>query len=124
MRLWDELSREINRDLRFRRCGLVYAMHDEAVLAGWEKWREIAREYDVDTQVLSRAELAQRVPEARDKWVGGTFSERDGKAEPALAVPAIAEGARALSATIHQQCAARAVYLKSSAIAGVHTEKG
>lgn len=124
MRLWDELTREINRDLGFRRCGLVYATHDEAVLAGWENWRKIAQEYGVDTQVLSRAELAQRVPEARDKWVGGTYSERDGKAEPALAVPAIAEGAKALGATIHQHCAARGIDLQNGAIAGVETERG
>jgi glycine/D-amino acid oxidase-like deaminating enzyme len=124
MRLWDELTRDIGRDLGFRRCGLVYATHDEAVLAGWEKWREVAREYGVDTQVLSRAELADRVPEARDRWVGGTYSERDGKAEPALAAPAIAEGARALGATVHQECAARGIDLANGRIVGVHTEKG
>lgn len=124
MRLWDELTRDIGRDLGFRRCGLVYATHDEAVLAGWERWREVAREYGVDTQVLSRAELADRVPEARDKWVGGTYSERDGKAEPALAAPAIAEGARALGATIHQECAARGIDLANGRVVGVHTEKG
>lgn len=124
MRLWDELTRDIGRDLGFRRCGLVYATHDEAVLAGWEKWREVAREYDVDTRLLSRTELAKRVPEARDKWVGGTYSERDGKAEPALAAPAIADGARALGATIHQECAARALDVANGKIVGVHTEKG
>ncbi|RWO21964.1 FAD-binding oxidoreductase [Mesorhizobium sp.] len=124
MRLWDELTRDINRDLGFRRCGLVYATHDEAVLAGWERWREVAREYEVDTRMLSRAEVAERVPEARDKWVGGTYSDRDGKAEPALAAPAIADGARALGATIHQECAARALDLANGKIAGVHTEKG
>lgn len=124
MRLWDELTRDINRDLGFRRCGLVYATHDEAVLAGWESWREVAREFGVDTRVLSRAEVAERVPEARDKWVGGTYSARDGKAEPALAAPGIAEGARALGATIHQGCAARALDLANGKIVGVHTEKG
>jgi glycine/D-amino acid oxidase-like deaminating enzyme len=124
MRLWDELTRDINRDLGFRRCGLVYATHDEAVLAGWERWREVAREYEVDTRMLSRAEVAERVPEARDKWVGGSYSDRDGKAEPALAAPAIADGARALGATIHQECAARALDLANGKIAGVHTEKG
>ena len=124
MRLWDELTREIDQDLGFRRCGLVCATHDEAVLAGWERWREIAREYDVATQILSRAEVAARVPEARDKWVGGTFAGRDGKAEPALAGPAIANGARALGATIHQGCAARSIDLTNGKIAGVNTEKG
>lgn len=124
MRLWDELTRDINRDLGFRRCGLVYATHDEAVLAGWASWREVAKEFGVDTRLLSRAEVAERVPEAREKWVGGTYSVRDGKAEPALAAPGIAEGARALGATIHQGCAARALDLANGAIVGVHTEKG
>lgn len=124
MRLWDELTRDINRDLGFRRCGLVYATHDEAVLAGWESWREVAKEFGVETRLLSRAEVAERVPEARGKWVGGTYSVRDGKAEPALAAPGIAEGARALGATIHQGCAARALDLANGKIVGVHTEKG
>ena len=124
MRLWDELTRDINRDLGFRRCGLVYATHDKAVLAGWENWRSLAKEFGVDTRVLSRAEVAERVPEARDKWVGGIYSPRDGKAEPALAAPAIAEGARALGATIHQGCAARELDVVNGRIAGVHTEKG
>ena len=68
--------------------------------------------------------MAERVPEARDKWVGGTYSERDGKAEPALAAPAIADAARVQGATIHQGCAARALDLTNGKIAGVHTEKG
>jgi glycine/D-amino acid oxidase-like deaminating enzyme len=124
MRLWDELTRDINSDLGFRRCGLVYATHDAAVLAGWENWGALAKEFGVDARVLSRAEVAERVPEARDKWVGGIYSARDGKAEPALAAPAIAEGARALGATIHQGCAARALDLANGKVAGVHTEKG
>ncbi|MDE2489033.1 MAG: FAD-binding oxidoreductase [Alphaproteobacteria bacterium] len=124
MRLWDELTRDINRDLGFRRCGLVYATHDPAVLAGWESWSEVAKEFGVETRSLSRAEVAERVPEARDKWVGGVYSARDGKAEPALAAPAIAEGARALGATIHQECAARGLDLANGRIVGVHTEKG
>jgi len=56
--------------------------------------------------------------------VGGTYSVRDGKAEPALAAPAIAEGARERGATIHQDCAVRALELANGKIVGVHTEKG
>jgi glycine/D-amino acid oxidase-like deaminating enzyme len=124
MRLWDELTLEIGRDLGFRRCGLVYATHNDATLAGWERWREVAREFGVDTRMLSRAEVAERVPETQHKWVGGTYSAQDGKAEPAFAAPRIAEGARALGATIHQGCAARGLELANGKVVGVHTEQG
>ena len=40
-------------------------------------------------------------------WLGGIHSPTDGRAEPAFAVPALAEGARRLGATLVQDCAAR-----------------
>jgi glycine/D-amino acid oxidase-like deaminating enzyme len=124
MRLWDTLAQEIGRDLGFRRCGLVYATYDEAALAAWEAWRTVAKEFHVDTRMLSAAGAAERIPETRRKWVGGLHSVQDGKAEPALAAPALAEGARALGATIHQQCAAHGLELANGRVVGVHTEKG
>ena len=124
MRLWDELSTEIGRDLGFRRCGLLYATHDAAALAQWEAWRPVAKEFGVDTRMLSAAQAAERIPQTRRTWLGGMHSVNDGKAEPALAAPALAEGARALGATIHQQCAAYGLEIANGGVAGVHTEKG
>ncbi len=124
MQLWDNLAAEIGRDLGFRRCGLFYATDDEAVLAQWEKWQPIGKQAGVETHILSAAQIAEHVPEARRKWVGGVHSANDGKAEPALAAPALAAGAQALGATIHQQCAARSLDIANGRVVGVHTEKG
>ncbi|MCF8709979.1 NAD(P)/FAD-dependent oxidoreductase [Rhizorhapis sp. SPR117] len=124
MNLWDQLANEIGRDLGFRRTGLVYATFDEQALAQWESWLPVAREFGVNTRMLSAAEAAERVPETRHKWRGGLHSVDDGKAEPSLAAPVLALGARANGATIHQACAARTLDITNGRIAGIHTEAG
>lgn len=124
MRLWDNFADEVGRDLGFRRCGLFYATDREDVLAQWASWQPIGTASGVTTHMLSAAEIAQHIPETRRKWIGGVHSPNDGKAEPAIAVPVIAAAARALGATIHQQCAARRLDITNGRVVGVHTEKG
>ncbi|MBP7340116.1 FAD-binding oxidoreductase [Niveispirillum sp.] len=125
MSLWDGLAGEIGQDLGFRRTGLVYATDDAAMLASWEAWgKTTAREFGVETYMLNGAQAAQRIPETRRKWLGGLHSVTDGKAEPAWAAPALAEGARALGATVHQNCAVRGLDITNGRVSGVHTEKG
>ncbi|MER8769623.1 FAD-binding oxidoreductase [Mesorhizobium sp. M0092] len=124
MRLWEELTKEIGHDLGFRRCGLTYATNDPKRLAEWDKWREVARRFDVDTRMLTADEAAAAVPAAGGKWLGGVYAADDGKAEPWLAAPRIAEGARKHGATIHQNCAARGLDITNGQVSGVVTEKG
>ncbi|QQN74946.1 FAD-binding oxidoreductase [Croceicoccus sp. YJ47] len=124
MRLWDEFSNDLEHDVGFRRCGLVYATDNEAQLAGWSDWQPYGLDHGVDTRLLSAEEVRKLIPEAGRKWIGGVASPDDGKAEPAIAGPAIAMGARAHGATIHQNCAARALDVENGRVVGVHTEKG
>jgi glycine/D-amino acid oxidase-like deaminating enzyme len=124
MQLWDKFAPDIGRDLGFRRCGLTFATHSESTLAQWDHWSSIGDEFGVKSRVLSRSEAAALIPENKREWKGGLYVPEDGKAEPALAAPALAEGARALGATIHQNCAARALDLANGRVVGVHTEKG
>ena len=124
MRLWDGFAAELGRDLGFRRCGLFYATDNEAVLADWAAWHPFGLENGVDTRMLSSSDISEHIPATRRKWIGGVSSANDGKAEPAIAVPVLAEGAQALGATIHQRCAARALDIANGRIVGVHTEKG
>ena len=124
MRLWDVLAQEIGKDLGFRRCGLLYATDDSKQLAEWDRWRETARLFNIETRMLSAQEAAERIPATRRKWVGGLHNSADGKAEPALAAPALAAGARAHGATIHQNCAARRLDVVNRTVKGVYTEKG
>ncbi|MCT7378119.1 NAD(P)/FAD-dependent oxidoreductase [Chelativorans salis] len=125
LRLWDQLTEEIGQDLGFRRCGLVYATDNPKQLAEWEKWRETARQFNVNTRMLTAAEAGAAVPGGHGRnWLGGVNSVDDGKAEPWLAAPRIAEGARTHGATIHQDCAARGLDLTNGRVSGVVTEKG
>nr|WP_298112822.1 FAD-binding oxidoreductase [uncultured Pseudomonas sp.] len=124
LRLWDELTAQTGIDLGFRRCGLKYATHDAKQLAEWDAWQETARQFDINTRMLSPAEATAAIPAAGRQWLGGIHSVDDGKAEPALAAPGIAEGARALGASIHQNCAAYGLDITNGAVTGVITEKG
>ncbi|RVQ69621.1 FAD-binding oxidoreductase [Croceicoccus ponticola] len=124
MRLWDGFAADLNRDVGFRRCGLFYATDNEEVLAQWAEWHPFGLANGVETKMLSAAEIAERIPATQRKWIGGVSSPNDGKAEPAIAAPVIAEEARRLGATIHQGCAARSLDIANGRIVGVHTEKG
>lgn len=120
---WGTLAGEIGADLGFRREGLVYLTDNPAELASWEKWVAMARTYGVRSHLLSKAEASAVMP--GDKaWVGGVRSPTDGRAEPSMATPALAEAARRLGATIHQQCAARGMETEGGRISAVVTEHG
>ena len=124
MRLWDELTTETGHDLGFRRCGLRYATDNPAQLAEWEAWQEVARQFGVDSRMLSGEDAAAMIGSSGRTWLGGVHSVNDGKAEPALAAPLIAEGARARGATIHQNCLALGLDVTNGAVSGVVTERG
>jgi glycine/D-amino acid oxidase-like deaminating enzyme len=124
LELWDRFRQDIGQDLGFRRCGLVYASADAAQVAQWERWRETARQFGVDTRMLTGSEAASMIGSTSQQWRGGIHSVSDGKAEPALAAPILAEGARANGATVHQTCAARGLDITNGAVTGVITERG
>lgn len=122
--LWGELAVELGDDPGFRRTGLLYVTTKPEDLALWEAWTLKARDYQMHSRVLSAAEAKAMTPGSAVDWIGGVHSPSDGKAEPALAGPMIAEGARRHGASIHQNCAARGLDLEAGRVSGVVTEKG
>ena len=124
LELWGELDRELGVDTGFRRTGLVYVTTRPADLALWEAWTLRARDHQMHSRVLSAAEARAMTPGSTADWIGGVHSPTDGRAEPSLAGPAIAEGARRRGATIHQDCAARGLETEAGKVSGVVTEKG
>ena len=124
MRLWDEMTEDLGQDLGFRRCGLRYATDDPQQLAEWDSWRDVAKQFNVNTRMLSAKEANEMIPANGRTWLGGVHSIDDGKGEPAIAAPMIAEGARRYGATILQQCAARGMEITNGKVEAVITEKG
>lgn len=126
LRLWEEMTRDTGRDLGFRRSGLFYASDDPQQIATWEAWgKQCGHPFGVRTRMLDAQEAAGVMKGSGPrKWLGGVHSMDDGTAEPALAAPGIAEGARTFGATIHQDCAARGLDVTNGAVTGVFTERG
>ncbi|MNV41644.1 4-methylaminobutanoate oxidase (formaldehyde-forming) [compost metagenome] len=126
LRLWEELARDIGRDLGFRRTGLYWTSDNPQHLSDWEAWvKNVGLPFGVRTRMLTAAEASALVPAGGGtKLLGGIHSADDGTAEPSLAAPVIAEGARSLGATIHQECAARGLDITNGAVTGVVTERG
>jgi glycine/D-amino acid oxidase-like deaminating enzyme len=124
LQMWGDLSQELGLDTGFRRTGLIYVTTRPGDLAQWEAWTLKARDYQMHSHILSAAEAKAMTPGSTVEWLGGVHSPSDGRAEPALAGPAIAEGARKKGASIHQNCAVRGLDIAAGRVAGVITEKG
>jgi glycine/D-amino acid oxidase-like deaminating enzyme len=124
LEMWGGLNQELGAETGFRRTGLVYVTTKQSDLDAWVRWSDAAREMQMRSHALSPAEAKEMTPGSSENWIGGMHSPTDGRAEPALAVPAIAEGARKLGATIHQDCAARGIETSAGRVSGVVTEKG
>ncbi|ASY69695.1 NAD(P)/FAD-dependent oxidoreductase [Sinorhizobium fredii] len=124
LRRWEELSAEIGRDLGFRRTGILYCTKSEADIARWEKWGRAARIQGFHSQLLSASEANERASGGTSSWIGGVLSPTDGRAEPSLAVPAIAEAAKEKGVSLHQNCAVRGLDIVNRRVAGVWTERG
>jgi glycine/D-amino acid oxidase-like deaminating enzyme len=122
--IWEGLSKELGTDVSFRRTGLLFVTTKQADLDMWERWTNRAREYQVRSHILTAAEARAMTRGSTVDWIGGVHSPSDGRAEPAIAVPALAEGARRLGVSIHQNCAARGLEMEAGRVAGVVTEKG
>ena len=124
LRLWDRMNGTVEAETGFRTCGIMYLGESPEDLGRMENWLEHAREYQLDTRLIDGAEVQQLLPGLAKRWAGALYTPSDGRAEPQMAAPAIAEGARRRGATILQGCAVRGIETAAGRIAGVVTEKG
>jgi glycine/D-amino acid oxidase-like deaminating enzyme len=124
LRLWQGMNERVEAETGFRTCGIMYLSETAEELARLEPWLDHAREYQLDTRALSRAEVAELLPGSTKSWAGGLYTASDGKAEPQMAAPAIAAAARRHGAAVIQNCAARGIETAAGRVAAVVTEKG
>jgi glycine/D-amino acid oxidase-like deaminating enzyme len=124
LKLWRGMNQRTGRETGFRQAGIMYLCESEGQIAAQEAWLNDARQYQVQSHVLSGAALDDVLPGASAHFIGGLHTPTDGRAEPAHAAPAIAEAARALGVVIQTECAVRGLDLQAGRVAGVVTEKG
>ena len=124
LEIWKGLNAELGAETGFRPTGLLYVTTRREDFAQWEEWTLRAREYQMHSRILSAAEAKVMTPGSVPDWIGGVHSPTDGRGEPSLASPALAEAARKHGATIHQNCAARGLNMAAGKVSGVITEQG
>lgn len=123
-RLWRELASETNVDIGLKTGGVTYLAATEKVLAGYAAWVPHAKAHDVDSRLLSSAEAADLIPGMAKSYVGAIYTASDMRAEPWVAVPAIAGIAARAGVCIAEGCAVRALDIAAGRVAGVVTELG
>ncbi len=124
LRLWREMNRTVGAETGFRQCGIAYLAETPKLRAEQEAWLEHARSFQIGTRLLSPDDVDRLIPGSTRRWAGGIFTDSDGRAEPFLAVPAMAEAARRAGAAILTRCAVRGLDLEGGRVAGVVTERG
>lgn len=124
-RIWQGLAMETGEtDLTFTQSGCLYLADTEAKLAKFEAWHDLAKQHQLSTRMLSKAEVNQHYGAVNGDWLGGMITETDGRGEPFVAVPALARATQRLGASVIENCAVRTLETENSAISGVVTEKG
>jgi glycine/D-amino acid oxidase-like deaminating enzyme len=124
LRLWRGLNQRIGRETGYREPGIAYLCETEQEVATQEAWLDEARQYQVDAHLVRGADIDALVPGASRMFVAAMHTPTDGKAEPSLAAPAVAEAARAAGATVLTECAVRGIDIQAGRVAGVVTERG
>src|SRR3984957_19319404 len=89
LRLWQGMNETVEAETGFRTCGIMYLAETAEHLALQEGWLDHAREYQLDTRVISGTEVAKLLPGSAKPWAGALYTASDGKAEPQKAAPAI-----------------------------------
>ncbi len=123
-RLWQQLAEECGEDIGLTQTGVTYLARSEKDLAGFDGFMKIAAEHALDTRLLDSGETAKRFKGITRRYAGAMVTASDMRAEPWVAVPALARLAARTGVTIVENCAARALDVSAGRISGVWTEAG
>jgi len=123
-RLWAEMPERIQQSVGYQQCGVMFLSQTDKQMAIYEAWEESVQAFSLGSQLLSPKDIDELVPGGRGEWAGGIYTPSDGRAEPSIAVSAMARAAIEKGAVIVQQCAARTLTMSGGKVSGVVTEKG
>ena len=123
-RIWGGLNESLGAETGFRRSGITYLCETSADAQRYEDWLEQVRSFDLDSRLISRAEIDAIFPGCRGSWQSAFYTASDARAEPQKATSAIARGAQNHGAMVLTNCAVRGVEITGGQVSGVVTEQG
>lgn len=122
---WRRMNDRVGAETGFRQCGILYMSETDQHLADKEAWyRNNAVPYKLNTRLVSSKEVAALAPGSLKTWRGGLFTAEDGRAEPFLAVPAMARALQKRGGVVLTNCAARGIERTAGRVSALVTEKG
>ncbi|MEE2803369.1 MAG: FAD-dependent oxidoreductase [Pseudomonadota bacterium] len=124
MRLWRQLSRRVAADTGFVTCGIASLATSQSRMSAFEEWVSQARQHGINTELIDSKGVHAVLPGAIGVWHGALYTPEDGRAEPTLAVPAIARAAQNQGSQIFTGTAVRSIETAAGHISGLVTEKG
>ena len=125
LKLWRGMNERVDGETGFRQCGIAYLAETDDEMAVKEKWyRENAVPHGLQTRMIGAAEIASLLPGSTIKWKGAMYTPDDCRAEPFIAVPAMAKGLQAKGGQIFTNCAARGLETSAGRVSAVVTERG
>lgn len=124
LNLWRTLKNRFGIEAGYKETGIVYVCKKDWEIQQAKGWAKTGKEHGLPLRELTPREIKDMIPGIASGQNYGLHTATDGRAEPALAVPAFAEAARRLGAKIVTQCAVRGFEKSGGAISAVVTEKG
>jgi glycine/D-amino acid oxidase-like deaminating enzyme len=123
--LWDGMNARVGGETGFTRCGILYLCESEAQLAQRTNWYEQnAKPFGLSSRMIGAEEANALQPGSTRPWKGALYTPDDGRAEPFVAVPLMAEALRRAGGKVFTTCAVRGLETRAGRISAVVTERG
>lgn len=121
---WLEIARRTNVDFGLHQGGTVYLAKTDKQLATYAQWQAMAAEQGLTSEILSAAETTALYPGMKATFKGALRTRSDMRAEPELAMQALAAIAARAGVTIVENCAVRRLDIAAGRVVGVVHEAG
>lgn len=130
MKLWEDLSRDLNYNAMFSQRGQMNLCHSPAQMDAAARRGNIMRMNGIDAELFSREEVKQKIPildyseNARFPIHGGLWQQRAGTARHDAVPWGYARAADSCGVDIIQKCEVLSYLWDAGKIVGVETTKG
>jgi len=123
-KIWRTLQDDLGEDIEWVQAGNLKIAYDDERLEELRDWLSIAREFNLDTEILTPRQIRDLIPGILGRIAGGMFTPSDGHAEPTKVAPALGRAAEKAGAQVITYCAAERIETSGGHVSAVVTEKG
>lgn len=124
MKIWRTFDARFGIDVGYRETGIIYLCRSVREIKEAEGWAETGKMFQLPQKILDAGQIENALPGIAPGFKFALQTTSDGRAEPTMAAPAIAKGARMLGASILTECAVRGIETAGGRVSATVTENG